>query len=223
MRRDWDLRVESVQSVDRMIGDIEKTVAAAGQTQNTVFVFSSDNGYHMGEYTLGAGKQTAYDTDIRVPLVIAGPGIPAGTRNSDMVENIDLRPTFEQLAGASTPANVDGRSFVPLLHGEHVPWRTYALVEHSHPGYTAKDPDRQTQVGGDPPGYDAIRADTFVYVRYATGDREYYDLTRDPYELHDLGPTLAPRRIARLDSIMDGLTHCHGSDQCWRAGGPSTS
>ena len=223
MKRDWDLRVESVQSVDRMIGDIEKTVAAAGQAQNTVYVFSSDNGYHMGEYTLGAGKQTAYDTDIRVPLVVAGPGVPADTRNADMVQNIDLRPTFEELAGASTPPGVDGRSLVPLLHGERLPWRSYALVEHSHPGYTPADPDRQSKVGGDPPSYTAVRAENFVYVRYATGDREYYDLAKDPNELHDLGPTLSPRRIAHLDSVLDGLTACHGGEQCWRAGAPSTS
>jgi arylsulfatase A-like enzyme len=204
-----------------MIANIEKTLTAVGQAQNTVFVFSSDNGYHMGEYTLGAGKQTAYDTDIRVPLIMAGPGIPAGTRNSDMAENIDLRPTFEQLAGATTPPGVDGHSLVPLLHGERVPWRTYALIEHAHPGYTVRDPDRQGRVGGDPPSYRAIRTKNFVYVRYATGDREYYNLVTDPYELHDLGPTLSPQRVTQLDAIMDGLGSCHGGDQCWQAGLPS--
>jgi arylsulfatase A-like enzyme len=224
MRHDWDLRVESVQSVDRMIADMENTLQAIGQAQNTVFVFSSDNGYHMGEYTLGAGKQTAYDTDIRVPLIVAGPGIPAGTRNSDMAENIDLRPTFEQLVGATTPPQVvDGHSLVPLLHGQRVPWRNYALVEHLRPGSGSGkvDPDRQNWVGGVPPSYRAIRSKTFVYVRYATGDREYYNLAKDPYELHDLGPTLPPERVRRLDAIVHGLVTCRGSDQCWQAGMPS--
>lgn len=219
----WELRVEDVQSVSRMITQLERTVEQVGQGQNTVFVFSSDNGYHMGEHTLAAGKQTAFDTDIRVPLVVAGPGIPADTTNTDMTENVDLRPTFEQLAGAPTPADVNGRSIVPLLHGEPMPWRTYALVEHDHPAPSSKDPDAQGYLGGDPPTYTAIRTKTFIYVRYQSGDREYYDLVKDPNEMRDIGPALPPWRIAQLDRIMDALVACRGGDQCWQAGVPGST
>ena len=66
-----------------------------GQARNTVFVFSSDNGYHLGEYRLPSGKQTAFDTDILVPLIVAGPGIAPGSVNPAITENVDLRPTFD--------------------------------------------------------------------------------------------------------------------------------
>jgi N-acetylglucosamine-6-sulfatase len=72
--RDFRKRAQSVQAVDRMIGDLQTVVAASGQAQNTYFVFSSDNGYHMGEHRLKPGKMTAFDTDIHVPLVVTGPG-----------------------------------------------------------------------------------------------------------------------------------------------------
>ncbi|MGH8861303.1 MAG: sulfatase family protein, partial [Jatrophihabitantaceae bacterium] len=214
----FDLRVESVQSVDRMVGHLETALQKSGQAKNTLFVFSSDNGYHLGEYTLALGKQTAFDTDIHVPLVIAGPGIPAGVTNSDVVENIDLRPTFEELAGAPTPAMVDGRSLVPLLHGQLPAWREVALVEHHHPRNTPTDPDAQNKYAGDPPTYTAIRTPQYVYVRYVTGDREYYNLVRDRYELHNLGPSLSQARVRELDRIMNALVACHDGHACWRAG-----
>ncbi|MGH8862860.1 MAG: sulfatase family protein [Jatrophihabitantaceae bacterium] len=218
IRRAWQLRVEDVQSVDRMVGHLQRTLAQTGQLGKTVFVFSSDNGYHLGEYTLEFGKQTAFDTDIRVPLIVAGPGIPAGSVNRDVTQNIDLRPTFEQLAAAATPATVDGHSMVALLHGENPSWRKYALVEHHYPQKAPRDPDAQGVFAGTPPSYVAIRAAHWVYIRYTvSGEREYYDLTKDPYELHNLGPSLSKARRAQLDRIMSGLEKCHGDAACWAA------
>src|SRR5204862_1094478 len=136
------LRAQSVQAVDGMIGRIESRLAADGVADNTYIVFSSDNGYHMGEYRLNPGKMTAFDTDIRVPLVAAGPGIASGATSRAAVENIDLAPTYEQLAGAPTPSNVDGRALTPLLHGgSGANWRTASLVEHHGPDTLAGDPD----------------------------------------------------------------------------------
>src|SRR5207253_11219533 len=71
-------RVEDDLSVDDMIGELENELRAKGLNRNTYFVFSSDNGFHLGEYRLSSGKQTAFDTDIRVPLIVSGPGVPAG-------------------------------------------------------------------------------------------------------------------------------------------------
>ncbi|MGH8861304.1 MAG: sulfatase family protein [Jatrophihabitantaceae bacterium] len=219
--RDFEKRVETVQSVDRMIGALWRTVRAQGQAANTVFVFSSDNGFHMGEYTLRNGKQTAFDTDIRVPLVITGPGIAPGSTNSDVTENIDLRPTFDEFAAAATPASVDGRSLVPLLHGQRSAWRTLAGIEHHNPPRSGYDPDRQTGLQGIPPTYAAIRSSRWIYVRYVTGDREYYDLSHDPQELHNLGPGLSPRRRVTLDRMLARLVGCHGAAACWAAGRPT--
>src|SRR5207237_871996 len=95
------LRAQDVQSVDRMIGRIEAALAADGIERNTYLVFSSDNGLHTGEYRLMPGKLTAFDTDIHVPLVVVGPGVPAGLRSAAMAENVDLADTFAQIGGTS--------------------------------------------------------------------------------------------------------------------------
>ena len=106
--------------MDDLIGRLESTLRARGLLDNTYIVFSSDNGFHLGEHRLLQGKMTAFDTDIRVPLVVAGPGVPKGRTSSRLVENIDLHPTFVRLAGGTPEAGVDGRSLVPLLHGTRV-------------------------------------------------------------------------------------------------------
>jgi N-acetylglucosamine-6-sulfatase len=170
---------------------------------------------------LNPGKLTAFDTDIKVPLVVVGPGIAPGSVNDQVTENIDLTPTFEQLTGAEQSAEVDGKSLVPLLHGEQVAWRRLALVEHHGPDEARDDPDRQSVGSGNPPSYEAIRSTTFTYVRYANGQREYYDLAHDPYELDNRAPNLGPARLAELDGWMNSLQACKGAQQCWDAGQPT--
>ncbi|HYM54165.1 MAG TPA: sulfatase, partial [Solirubrobacteraceae bacterium] len=122
-------RAQAVQAVDRMIGRIEAKLVAEGLARDTYIVFSSDNGLHMGEHRLLPGKLTAFDTDIRVPLIVTGPGVPAGRTVGAMTENIDLCPSFERLAGAPVPRRVDGRSLLTLLHGgSESNWRREILV-----------------------------------------------------------------------------------------------
>lgn len=213
-------RVEAVQSVDRMIGALEKKLRRTGQLANTVFVFSSDNGYHIGEHRLYPGKLTAYDTDVNVPLVVAGPGIAPGSTNGDLVQNVDLAPTFDELAGTKAPASVEGKSIVALLHGQRPGWRSLALIEHSGPDLTPSDPDVQTIAEGNPPSYMAIRSTQFTYVRYYNGETEYYDRVKDPYELDNVAVRLTPARRAQLQSWLTALHKCSGGAQCWQAGRP---
>lgn len=209
------LRVQSVQAVDDMVGRIEAQLRARGQLRNTYFVFSSDNGYHMGEHRLFPGKQTAYDTDIRVPLVVAGPGISPGSTTAALASSIDLAPTFESLAGLSPSTEVDGTSLVPVLHG-HTPsnWQQAVLIEHHGPDTDHTDPDYQHRRAGNPPSYEAVRTATQLYVRYDTsGAIEYYNTATDPQELSNR-PAAAP---AELPQLLDALQHCHGAASCQRA------
>jgi len=151
-------RVEDALSVDDMIAHLEARLRAAGVAQNTYFIFSSDNGYHMGEYRLMPGKQTAFDTDIHVPLIVTGPGVPAGNVISQLASNVDLNPTFETLAGLSVPAHVDGHSLAGLWHGQQPSnWRRSVLIEHHGPDHARGDPDRQAKASADPPSYEAVR------------------------------------------------------------------
>jgi arylsulfatase A-like enzyme len=213
-------RVRAVQSVDRMVAGLEAKLAATDQLNDTVFVFSSDNGYHEGQYNLLPGKLSAFDTDVNVPLIVSGPGIAPGSTNNDIVENIDLAPTFDDLAGATPSPAVEGHSFVPLLHGDNVPWRTLALIEHRGPVTDPRDPDAQTIAEGNPPSYEAIRSPVFTYVRYNTGETEYYNRKRDPYELDNLAPTLSGTQKQQLDNWLSALQHCTDGTQCWQAGRP---
>ena len=212
-------RLQSVQAVDELIGRLEDALAARGALDDTYIVFSSDNGFHLGEHRLNRGKMTAFDTDIRVPLIVAGPGVPAGRTSARITQNTDLNPTFVQLAGATPSPRVDGRSLVPLLRGAKVPaWRTAALVEHHHPPSDPADPDRQTAGAGNPPTYEAVRLPDSVYVEYRTGEREYYRIDRDPDERVNAYRRLPRRERARLHARLAALERCRGAASCWRAG-----
>jgi arylsulfatase A-like enzyme len=213
-------RVRCVQSVDRMLIHLQTALQDVHQLANTVFVFSSDNGFHIGEHGLTAGKLTAFETDVNVPLVVAGPGITAGSVSSASMENIDLAPTFDGLAGTPIPSSVDGHSAVPLLHGRSVPWRTLAAVEHYAVKQKPGDPDYQGPSAGRLPSYKALRSSSFTYVEYARGQREYYDRTRDPYELDNMYRDVPRRTINDLHRELAALSQCSGYQQCWSAAAP---
>ena len=226
---EFRMRAQAVEAVDRLLAGIEAELASRGLARNTYIVFSSDNGYHMGQHRLLPGKQTAFDTDIRVPLIIAGPGVPAGRTITEVTQNVDLYPTFVQLAGG-TPAQSDGHSLLPLLHpggsGAPVRWRTIALIEHHGPTESG-DPDSENgERGGNPSPYEAIRVfnkqyGNAVYVEYRrTGKREYYNLDRDPFERNNTYPQLSPRIQAQLHKLLLGLERCHNTRACWAAADP---
>jgi N-acetylglucosamine-6-sulfatase len=209
------MRAQSVLAVDAMIGELQAAVAAIGQQDNTYFVFSSDNGFHLGDHRMTTGKMTAFDHDIQVPLIVTGPGVPAGRTVEEIAENVDLCPTFEELAGTPIPANVDGRSLVPLLHGQKLSsWRTAALVEHHGPVNNPTDPDRATVRTGNPPSYEAIRTATATYVEYVTGEKEYYDVNVDPYELRNAYSSLDAASKASLHTLLSALQNCHDAQSC---------
>ena len=124
-------RIRSLQAVDRGVARLVRTLRATKQLDNTYIVFASDNGFHLGQHRMPAGKQTAYDTDIHVPLMVRGPGVRANAHVSRLAGNTDLAPTFEAMAGVHPPSFTDGRSLLPLLRGDQPShWRQSYLVEH---------------------------------------------------------------------------------------------
>jgi N-acetylglucosamine-6-sulfatase len=212
---DFRKRAQSVLAVDKMIGDLQAAVAAIGKERNTYFVFSSDNGLHMGEHRLRPGKMTAFDSDIHVPLIVTGPMVPAGHTVNEVVENIDLCPTFTELTGAATPSNIDGRSLVALLHGKRAAgWRKTALIEHHGPLRDQSDPDAPAHHSGNPPSYDAIRTQTSIYVEYVTGEKEYHNLVLDPYELHNIFASLSTDSKKWLHAKLEILKNCQDAGSC---------
>jgi N-acetylglucosamine-6-sulfatase len=213
--RDFRKRAQSVLAVDKMIGELQAAVTAIGEADNTYFVFSSDNGYHMGEHRLLPGKMTAYDSDIRVPLIVTGPGVTAGRTAREIAENIDLYPTFAEIGGVASSTGIDGRSLVPLLLGKEVTeWRTMALVEHHGPVGNLRDPDLPSPRSGNPTTYEAIRSTTSLYVEYANGEREYHDLAADPDELRNTYQSLSNDEKAALHAMLDAISKCQGTQSC---------
>jgi arylsulfatase A-like enzyme len=220
LNREYRRRAQSVQAVDELVAQIRRTLRQRGLDRNTYVIFTSDNGYHMGERRLLAGKMTAYDTDVRVPMIVVGPGVPPGSTMDALAENVDLAPTFMRLAGVRPPPWVDGHGLVQLFHGT-VPrvWRDAVLIEHHHPETPNGDPDRQTLSSGNPPSYEALRTKTDLYVEYVDGEREWYDLTADPNQLHNRYNELTQDGRDGLHNRLVELEACHGAG-CRRASTP---
>jgi len=216
-------RAQAVQAVDEMIGALEAKLKATGHDKDTYLFFTSDNGYHIGERSMLPGKQTAFDTDIHVPLIVTGPGVPAGVVVDQMAQNIDLCPTFSEIAETPPPATVNGHSLLQLLHGQTVgTWRNAVLVEHHGPTAASAGPDNEPMSAAaptkiTPPTYDALRTATALYVEYATGETEYHDRAADPFELQNTAASLSAAEVAKLHDAIAAIKTCKTADGCWAA------
>ncbi|RAY14234.1 sulfatase [Actinomadura craniellae] len=205
-------RVRMVQSIDELVGRLLATLQARGLDRDTYVVFTSDNGLHLGEHRMPEGKATAFDTDTHVPLIVRGPGVPRGRTVSALTQNTDLAPTFQELAGTPVGPRVDGRSLVPFLRGRPVTgWRQGALIEHFDPVISPTDPDRHRRLAGYPTPHRALRTENELYVEYDGGEREYYDLVRDPHQLDNAIGRLPPERQLALSQMMYALYKCSGA------------
>lgn len=195
-------RLGSLQALDELIAALVETLEEKGVLERTMIVFTSDHGYHLGEHRIVGGKGTPYEEAIRVPLIIRGPGVPAG-QTTALASTIDLAPTIAGWAGAEAPAFVDGRSLAPLItcEAEAAPWRSAVLVQHHH--------NRAERVDG-PPAFQAMRTDGQIYVEYADGWQEVYDLRADPHELDNRAATMAPETLQGMAATLAELSSCAG-------------
>jgi N-acetylglucosamine-6-sulfatase len=151
-------RLRSLRDVDEMVGDILRLLENRGELDNTYVVFTTDNGLQTGQHRL-TKKSTPYEEAAGVPLVVRGPGVPAGVVRDQLVINNDFAPTFADWAGTSVPGFVDGRSLAPLLRQNPPPdseWRTAILNEQSQkqrfhiPDYEAVRTRPRPTCGGRP-------------------------------------------------------------------------
>ncbi|WP_433242465.1 sulfatase family protein [Streptosporangium sp. CA-135522] len=199
-------RLRAMLGVDDMVGALIETLRATGKLENTYIFFGSDNGFHLGQHRLAQGKTTPFDESIKVPLVVRGPGIAPGGVIGDLSANVDLAPTFAELAGAQLPDFTEGRSLLPLLRGRTPsPWRQNVLLEFYRP--TSEKSARQTPV----PAYQGMRTARNTFVRYSTGEYQLYDNIEDPYQLHNLAAKVPPTVIAEFNQQLDALVACSGA------------
>lgn len=164
----YRLRAQSLQAVDRSVGTMVERLKLLGQLDNTYIIFTSDNGFHLGQHRLPAGKQTAFETDIHLPLLIRGPGIAAGTHTAAIAGNVDIAPTVAQLANATMANKTDGRSLVATFSMPQTAvtltspadWRQVFLLEHWSSTSSAEDRTGATQLEPDDPDQAGLPVDT---------------------------------------------------------------
>ncbi|XP_064600043.1 N-acetylglucosamine-6-sulfatase-like [Liolophura sinensis] len=126
-------RWRTLLSVDDMVEDVVNTLQQKGLLDNTYIFFTGDNGFHLGQFSLPIDKRQLYEFDIRVPLMVRGPGIAAGQVREEIMLNIDFAPTFVELAGLSPPVDMDGMSMAKVLmdkSNKSLSFRDTFLVEH---------------------------------------------------------------------------------------------
>lgn len=227
-------RLQSLQAVDEGIKEIVHALKVSGQFDNTYIFFTSDNGFHMGNHRQRLGKVSPYEEELRVTMIVRGPGVPAGRTLEHLTGNIDLAPTWADLAGARTDDFVDGRSLVPLLGASPPPlnqWRQAFAIENgpeeleptgtatpepdSDPGVLEPPDEDETDNAALPPSSNrgipslrGIRLQTLSYVEYATGEKELYDLRADPYELQNLVSEADPSLLQQLSARVQELATC---------------
>ena len=209
-------RLASLQAIDDMVERLVAALEAAGQLDNTYVIYSSDNGFHMGQHGLPAGKNFPYEEDIRVPMVVRGPGVPVGARIDAMVLNNDFAPTFAAIAGIEPAAFVDGRSFLPLFDDPGRPWRQSFLVQRrvleAHYLQMAAETGISRDLVERSARYDAIRTREWTYVEYGTGEREFYHLARDPHQSDNIVDRANPGLIAALSERLAALGRCAAAE-----------
>ena len=193
-------QLTSLAAVDEAVADIAAALEATGEADNTVIVFTSDNGYLWGEHRAFTKKSFAFDESIRIPLVVRlPPGASPPRDETGLALNIDIAPTLAELAGVTPGTPVDGRSLVPLLRNQQPSWRSEVLLEF----YSSPDSGVPTYVG--------VRTAEWKYVEYPTEEEfELYDLANDPGELTNLAsdPVHAATRAdltARLAALNADL------------------
>jgi arylsulfatase A-like enzyme len=192
----YQQRLEALLSVDDAVASIVAKLRSVGELGNTLILFTSDNGFFHGEHRVPTGKLFVYEPSIRVPLLMRGPGVPRGATARQLVTNADLAPTILDAANA-TPGRVeDGRSLLDLVRDRGVEWGRELLIE-----------------GGTPLGltFSALRNYRWKYVEHTDGEKELYDLERDPDELNSLHADPAFGRLqATLAARLHALQTCAG-------------
>ncbi|XP_072026477.1 LOW QUALITY PROTEIN: N-acetylglucosamine-6-sulfatase-like [Amphiura filiformis] len=225
-------RWRTLLSVDDMVKNIVTTLDEIKLLDETFIIFASDNGFHLGQFSLPNDKRQLYDFDIRVPLMIRGPGIPANSKNTDPVMNIDIMPTIIALAGEQAPSNVDGMSLVPLLipkTNTTIKWRNGALIEHDGeyaPGGSldCKNTDYLYNCAPDCVCEDGFnntyscrrvltKTDNTMYCEFSDDEnfQEFYNFTSDPHQLTNTIKKMTPEFLAEQNKELVKLSLCKGA------------
>ncbi|XP_029941251.1 glucosamine (N-acetyl)-6-sulfatase (Sanfilippo disease IIID), b [Salarias fasciatus] len=227
-RRRW----QTLLSVDDMVEALVKKLDAIKELNNTYVFYTSDNGYHTGQFSLPIDKRQLYEFDIRTPLLVRGPGIKANQTLQAPVLNIDLAPTFLDIAGTNLSAlNLDGQSFLsqmaPSLRNGTA--RPFFLIEYTGEGHPTPDPSCPKLGPGLSQCFpDCVCEDAFnntyacvrtldathnlQYCEFADSESfvEVYDLAADPHQLENIVKKVDPAVLQAMNQRLIKLQSCEG-------------
>ena len=179
--------------MDEGVKKVVDALRANGELDNTLIVYTSDNGFFHGEHRIPTGKLHIYEESIRVPLQMRGPGIPRGVNVGDLSINADLAPTIVDVANANPGLAMDGRSLIPVAQNPGIEQGRELLIEQPATSF------------------EAIRTERYMYAEHSTGEKELYDLQNDPFELQSRHNAPAYASVkAQLAARLHQLQNCAG-------------
>lgn len=231
--------LNALVSVDEGVKQILDQLNALGRINNTYVIFTSDNGFFFGEHRLVGGKFLAYEPSTHLPLIIRGPGIEPNTHSGQLVNTPDIAPTILELAGVKPDKSIDGVSMVPFMEDPSLRTRRPLLfesfvetndVEQNGGASTGETTSKGSPRGrlalkatrrqgaaahasevAPPKNYYGIRLGPYKYIEWPDGEKELYDVNKDPYELNNIvrDKNYAPIR-AFLHNELVRLEECSG-------------
>ncbi len=210
----YEKQLESLRAIDDGVKQVVDTLGGLGRLRKTYIIFTSDNGFFLGEHRLVGGKFLAYEPSTHLPFLMRGPGIKPGSFTGELAANIDIAPTILELAHATADKSIDGRSLVPYITDTTLRTRRPILFESfvetndveangaepskpARPGETKAERSDEssatgrageatTSITAPPKDYEGIRLGPYKYIAWPDGEKELYDVTKDPYELRNI-------------------------------------
>jgi arylsulfatase A-like enzyme len=228
----YDKALASLRAIDDGVKTVLDTLGTQHRLRNTYVIFTSDNGFFYGEHRLTGGKFLAYEPSTHLPFLIRGPGIKAGTSTGELAANTDIAPTILELAGVKPDKSIDGASLLPFLRDPDLRTRRGILFEsfvetndvEANGEPTAQKVVREAQrrrpsgkseakasIVAPPKDYEGIRLGPYKYIEWPDGEKELYDINKDPNELNNIVrvPNYFPIR-AFLHAQLIRLEACVG-------------
>jgi arylsulfatase A-like enzyme len=202
----YDKALASLRAIDDGVKTVLDTLGSQHRLRNTYVIFTSDNGFFYGEHRLTGGKFLAYEPSTHLPFLIRGPGIKAGTATGELAANTDIAPTILELAGVTPDKSIDGTSLIPFLrdpslrtrrgilfesfvetndveaNGEPTAQKVVTEVQRRQPGKG----EAKASIVAPPKDYEGIRLGPYKYIEWPDGEKELYDITKDPNELNNI-------------------------------------
>ena len=210
-------RAEALAVVDEQVEKTVEALEATGELDRTVVLFTSDNGYFLGEHRIRQGKVLPYEPALAVPLLVRGPGIPAGERRTDPATSLDFAPSILAAAGAQVDWPFNGVDMLGVARDGDRGWSRAVLTETGPRGVVADLDESGPRLKARDPGPDAmrfsqgVRTAEYLYVEHASGEVELYDMRTDPGQLDSVAgdPAYADDQAA-LAATLDRMRSCRG-------------